>query len=117
MFQNISKDFHEDENLNEDVKLYKREEVKTALKRIFAKENIFMYVICFLISMVKFRLDSNISLSVFSIAILAACMSNGIPIGVIYLLCGVRNIYWNGKKCVIFISSNKFSTISQRIHN
>ena len=64
MFQNIAKDFEETESQYEDVELDKKEGLKILLNKILAKENIVLYLICFLISMVNFRLDSNINLSV-----------------------------------------------------
>lgn len=93
MFQNITRDFEDIQSQEDrDVKLDKKDNIKRVLYKILAKENIVLYIICFLISMVNFRLDSDINLSVFGLAILAAAMSNGIPIGIIYITCGARNI-------------------------
>lgn len=106
MFQNITKDFEDLQSQdNRDVKLDKKDNIKRVLYKILAKENIVLYIICFLISMVNFRLDSNINLSVFGLAILAAAMSNGIPIGIIYITCGVRNIcrFWVRRATCIHI--------------
>ena len=61
MFQNIAKDFEETESQYEDVELDKKEGLKILLNKILAKENIVLYLICFLISMVNFRLESNIN--------------------------------------------------------
>lgn len=96
MFQNIAKDFEETESQYEDVELDKKEGLKILLNKILAKENIVLYLICFLISMVNFRLDSNINLSVFGLAILAAAMSNGIPIGIIYIISGIGTYIGSG---------------------
>ena len=106
MFQNITKDFEEIQSLeDEDVKLGKKDNIKRVLYKILAKENIVLYIICFFISMVNFRLDSNINLSVFGLAILASAMSNGIPIGIIYITCGARNIcrFWIRRSTCIHI--------------
>lgn len=108
MFQNITKDFDDIQSQeNEDVKLDKKDNIKRVLYKILAKENIVLYIICFLISMVNFRLDSDINLSVFGLAILAAAMSNGIPIGIIYITCGARNIcrFWTRRITYIYFSS------------
>ncbi len=51
MFQNISGDFVK--NQNEDVKLDKKGYIKDVLKRLFSKQNIVLYVISFMISMVR----------------------------------------------------------------
>lgn len=97
MFQNIAKDFEYTESQeNKDVKLDKKDNMKRVLYNVLTKENIVLYIICFLISTVNFRLDSNINLSVFGLAILAAAMSNGIPIGIIYIICGIGTYVGSG---------------------
>ncbi len=117
MFQNITKDFEEIESQNsEDVKLDKKDNIKRVLYKILAKENIVLYIICFLISMVNFRLDSNINLSVFGLAILAAAMSNGIPIGIIYIVCGARNICRFWIRWFTYISIFRISTICKYLY-
>ena len=117
MFQNITKDFEDIQGQeNEDVKLDKKDNIKRVLYKILAKENIVLYIICFLISMVNFRLDSDINLSVFGLAILAAAMSNGIPIGIIYITCGARNIcrFWTRR--ITYIYFFKFSSICKYLY-
>ena len=114
MFQNVARDFEDIESQYEDVELDRKANLKNVLKRILGKENIILYVICFFVSMVNFRLDSNISLSVFGLSILAAAMSNGIPIGIIYIVSGVGTFISSGTDGVlayIFSSLVLFASI------
>lgn len=86
MFQNIKKDFKKSESQVEDVKLIKFEEVKEILKKFFVKKNLFLYVISLMLSMVSFGGNSSLGLAPFALAVVAATISNGIPIGVVYIL-------------------------------
>ena len=52
MFQNISRD--DVEAQNEDIKLNKKDYIIGGLKRLFTRQNIVLYVIAFMISMVRF---------------------------------------------------------------
>ena len=91
MFQNIAKDFENKQSSYEDVKFKNKNDLKNVLGRIFTKSNIILYIICFLISMVKFNLGGENYLSIFGLAILASALSNFIPIGLIFLVCGIGN--------------------------
>lgn len=51
MFQNISRD--DLGSQNEDIKLNQKIDIKEILKKLFAKQNIILYVISFMISMVR----------------------------------------------------------------
>ena len=86
MFQNITKDFNKEESQKEDVKLYKVEEIKELIKKFFVKQNIVLYIVSFMISMVSFGGSSSLGLAPFALAIVAATLSNSIPIGFIYVL-------------------------------
>lgn len=84
MFQNISKDSIE---LNEDVEFNKKENLKEVIKRLFAKQNIMLYIITLMISMVGFSSNNLIfSFVPFGLALIAATLSNGLPIGIMYVL-------------------------------
>ena len=85
MFQNI-KNFKKSEKKVEDVKLIKFEEIKEILKKFFVKKNILLYVVSLMISMVGFGGGGSLNLAPFALAIVAATLSNGIPIGVVYVL-------------------------------
>lgn len=85
MFQNISKDPMMDQY--EDVEFNKKENVTEIIKKLLDKRNIILYIVTFMISMVGFSSESLIfSLMPFGLAIIAAALSNGQPIGIMYLL-------------------------------
>ena len=85
MFQNITKDPMEKQDIyNEEGK---KVNTKDVLKRLFAKQNIVLYIVTFMISMVGFDNNNLIfSLVPFGLAIIAATLSNNRPIGVMYIL-------------------------------
>lgn len=85
MFQNLS-DFKKQESQNKDVKLYKIEQIKEIFKKFFEVKNIFLYIISLMISMVSFGGNSSLGLAPFALAIMAATVSNGIPVGIVYIL-------------------------------
>ena len=85
MFQNI-KNLKKSESKKEDVKLINFEEIKEIFKKFFVKKNIFLYVVSLMISMVGFGGGSSLGLAPFALAIVAATLSNGIPIGIVYIL-------------------------------
>ena len=89
MFQNIVKDYENNQNSYEDIKSKSKNQLKNILARIFTKQNIILYFICFFVSMVKFNLGGENVLSVFGLAILAAALSNFMPIGIIFLINGI----------------------------
>ena len=84
MFQNIAKDFEENQNLYEDVELNRKEKIKRVLKKCFSKQMIILYIVSFMLSFVSFSIDNE--LAPFGIAILVAILSNCIPIGIISML-------------------------------
>ena len=86
MFQNVAKDFENSQSSYENEELKNKKDIKGVITKIFNKQNIVLYIICFMISMVKFNLDTSTSLSVFGLAILAASLSNCIPIGIIFIV-------------------------------
>ena len=85
MFQNIAKDLRNNQNENDEDN--KKVNAIDVLKKLFAKENIVLYIITFLISMVGFSDNSLIiSLSPFGLAMVAGALSNNRPIGIMYVL-------------------------------
>lgn len=93
MFQNITRDFQEEDqqNINEyeqqNYKKQNRKPVRQVLKNLFSIQNIILYIISFLISMVGFSSEDLIlSISPFAISFIAAMLSNYSPIGVVYIL-------------------------------
>lgn len=77
MLQNITKGltYEEDERVNNDY-LY-------AIKKIFTKQNLAVYILTLFVSMVGFGEDFLIA--PFGIALVAASISNGIPLAMVYV--------------------------------
>lgn len=84
MFQNISKDFDANQNEFEDVKIDKITNLKSIIKANIKSQNLLLYVVSFMLSLV----DGNVGMdySIFALAIFAAASSNGIPVGVLYVI-------------------------------
>lgn len=106
MFQNIANDFSDNnKNHYKDVKL-NNEEIGMFLKRSFSRQNIILYVISFMISMVSFGGDISLGLAPFGLAILAATASSGIPISIVYIITLFGSFVGLGKD----ITANYFLT-------
>lgn len=80
MFQNINND--EAEEIIEDVETNETDRKSKILKTAFSKQNIVLYIISFMISTVGMSTD----VAPFAISVLASCLSNSIPIGIVYVL-------------------------------
>ena len=111
MFQNISGESLK--NQNEYVEENKKVNTKDVLKKLFAKENIILYIVSFLISMVSF--DKNnfmFSITPFALAIVASALSNNRPIGIIYVLTLIGTFIKFGLNnlLIYFITSLVFSS-------
>ena len=78
MFQNIAEDAKQEEY--EDVK-----ETSKKIKNLFSIQNIFLYAISFLLSMVGFGTE----LAPFGLAIFSATCSNKIPSGIVLVMAGI----------------------------
>ena len=84
MFQNITRDANDNQNYNEENK---KVSTKDVLKNLFAKQNIFLYIITFMLSMVGFNTNNLIfSFVPFGLAIISGALSNNRPIGIMYVL-------------------------------
>lgn len=82
MFQNIVDEEKEENISREEVQTNKKESVKNILKKLFTKQNILVYILAFMLSMV-----SGINgMAPFGLAIFAAAISNAIPTGIVYIL-------------------------------
>lgn len=92
MFQNIEKDF--DVNQNEFEENYndqfnKKSNIKDILRNTFTKQKIILYIVAFMISLVSF--GTNKEIAPFGIAMLAAVLSNSIPVAIVFVLIGIGN--------------------------
>lgn len=83
MFQDATNDFYK-KNHSKDVK-FDSDEMKELLKKLFSVRNIIIYIISFMISMVSFGGDASLGIAPFSLAIVAAAASTGIPISFVYI--------------------------------
>ena len=87
MFQNILKDFTGENSENEQEEIKNKKLIKETLKNLFGIQNIILYTISFLISMVGFSSENlMLSISPFAISFLAAMLSNYSPVGIVYIL-------------------------------
>ena len=83
MFQNISSKDME----GQEVKQEQKDSIKEILHRLFAKKNIILYTISFLISMVGLSSENVIfSIVPFGLSFIAAALSNGQAVGIMYVL-------------------------------
>lgn len=84
MFQNIVNEIeNEDTQKIENNNTKKNNKFKTIIKNALTKQNILMYIISFMLSMVS---CGNENIAPFGLAMFAAICSNGIPMGIVYLL-------------------------------
>lgn len=85
MFQNISRE--DIDNQNQDAKINQKENITDVLKRLFAKQNIILYAISFMLSMVGLSSENVIfSIVPFGLSFIAAAISNKQAIGIMYVL-------------------------------
>lgn len=89
MFQNIDKNYEEND-INYEEKINKKQTIKEIIQKNFTKQKIILYIICFMISQVSFGANEN--LSPFGVALLAAILSNSIPIGIPFIIIGIGNL-------------------------
>lgn len=87
MFQNITKNWEDEEY--EDVEFDKKAAIKESLKQAFSVNKLVLYVLSFMLSMVGIGQTQTIVVAPFAIAVLAAAMSNQIPIGILYVVNGI----------------------------
>lgn len=89
MFQNLERDFDENQNDFENVRLNKSNTIKEIIKRSFTKQKVLLYIISFMVSVVSFGVNEEVA--PFGIAMLAAILSNCIPIGICFIIIGMAN--------------------------
>lgn len=84
MFQNISREVENSDFQQQDVKLNKKQVTKMFIKKFLTKQNICLYIVTCMVSMINFG-GQSLGLAPFAIAVLAAAISNGVPIAGIFL--------------------------------
>lgn len=89
MFQNIERDFEESKDNYEQEEKNRKQTVKELIKKSFTKQRILLCIIAFMVSQVSFGINKD--LAPFGIAILAAILSNSIPVGIPFIIIGIGN--------------------------
>ncbi len=87
MFQNLERNFEENQNDYEEIN--KSETIKELIKKSFTKQKILLYIISFMVSLVSFSVNKD--LAPFGIAIFAAILSNTMPVGIPFIIIGISN--------------------------
>ena len=86
MFQNVEKNINNRQDFTEAF-YDKKDKMKIAIKSLLSINNIIIYIIAFMVSMVGFSSHNiMLGLSPFAIAFMAAMLSNGNPVGIVYIL-------------------------------
>ena len=78
MFQNISRDSDYNQNQFDEIK------IKDKIKAILNKQSIALYIVTFMLSLVDGKVGMDYS--IFAFALFAATSSNGIPVGIMYII-------------------------------
>ena len=84
MLQNITRNYDEGRN---NAKSENSEGINYSeiISRLFTKQNIAIYILTLMISMVGFGSESSFIMAPFGIALVAAAISNGVPIALVFL--------------------------------
>lgn len=89
MFQNIERNFDNNQNEFEDIEKNRKQKIKELIKNSFTKQKILLYIVAFMVSQVSFVINKD--LAPFGIAMLAAMLSNCIPVGISFVIIGIGN--------------------------
>ncbi len=84
MFQNISGQVDTDDKKEEN---YIKDKLEYIIRKLFTKQNIILYILTFMIS----KVTLGQTMAPFALAIFAACCSNKIPAGIVYIMTLLRN--------------------------
>lgn len=106
MIQNISGSYEKRENLKNEksTKNIEKIDVNAILTNLFTWQNIAIYIITFLVSMCNLGQSSSMPLSPFGLAMVAASVSTGIPIAVVYISSLIGTIIkFNGASIITYI--------------
>ena len=106
MIQNISGNYEKRENLKNEksTKNIEKIDVNAILTNLFTWQNIAIYIITFLVSMCNLGQSSSMPLSPFGLAMVAASVSTGIPIAVVYISSLIGTIIkFNGASIITYI--------------
>lgn len=104
MLQNISNGFEASKNYENNSRTQQTESLKEIAARLFSVHRIAIYIFTFMISMVTLGPKNSMMIAPFGLALVAASISNGIPIAVVYLasLLGT-SIKFGGETTLMYI--------------
>jgi len=85
MFQNISRDYTEEKEIN----IKSKNNIKEIIKSVIKGQSIFLYIFSLMLSCVD---GIGLNYSIFAVAIFAATISNSIPVGVLFVLTMIGNL-------------------------
>ena len=110
MFQNINVEYEDEIEDKKQNKTNKKELIISRLNEALKIQNIIYYIICLGASMIGF----GEGISPFGLAILAATCSNKMPIGIVYLTCGIGTFIGQGSSglLIYILTSLVFITFS-----
>lgn len=80
MFQNITEEEKQEKTI-EEQEWTSKINIKEILSKVFTKQNILVYIISFMVSMVS----TVNGIAPFALAIFAAALSNGLPAGIVFV--------------------------------
>ena len=110
MLQNISENFENSNNLrseNTQSQLNTDINYKEVMSRLFSINNIVIYILTFMISMVGLGNENSMMIAPFGIALVAAGISNGVPIAVIYMSSIIgTSIRFGGNTTLMYVISS-----------
>ena len=86
MFQNITDEVCEEEKIKNNIKVNK------ILKELFTFQNIFIYILTFLMSILSIKQD----IIPFGLAMVAACIGSTIPVFIVYIIALIGTFVGNG---------------------
>ena len=110
MFQNITRE--DEETIVEDVEFNKKDNKMEKIKELFSIQNIIIYAISFMVSMVSF----NGNLAPFGLAMFAAVCSNKIPAGIVYIFTLIGTLIGFSGEGRTYLCYNKFSICGNNIN-
>ena len=110
MLQNISGNFETSKNLKrENLERQSNVDInyREIIERLFSINNIAIYILTFMISMVGLGHESSMVIAPFGIALVAASISNGVPIAVVYLTSLIgTGIRFGGNTTLMYVISS-----------
>lgn len=110
MLQNISGSFETSKNSRRDnTKIGVGSDIyyKEIISRLFSINNIVIYILTFMISMVGIGAENSMIIAPFGIALVTSAISNGIPIAVVYLVSLIgTSIKFGGSTTIMYVISS-----------